>query len=1142
MKSAEIYHNSHDIYYRDPFGAVEAGTIVHLRLRLAKNIKMKAVYLRVWQEQSGERLIKMRAAETDSDCIFMRAELPAAAEGCLIWYYFMIELADGKTIYYGNNERQQGGEGMRYDQLPPSYQLTVYDKGARTPDWFKGAVMYQIFPDRFCRAQTEGLPQKRDAVYHLSWQDKPFYFKDVDTKEIIAYDFYGGNLAGIQSKLAYLKELGIGVIYMNPIFQAQSNHRYDTGDYHTVDPLLGTNDDLKALCEAASEQGIRIILDGVFSHTGSDSKYFNRYGHYDSVGAYQSPDSPYREWYDFIEYPKVYNSWWGFDTLPNVQETTPSYMDFMIYKKDSVLKYWLGQGVSGWRLDVIDELPPKFSQAFFRELKHENPDNVLIGEVWEDASNKQSYGVPREYLCGHEMDSAMNYPFRKAVLDFLLGRADASATRNVLFSLYENYPKENFYAMMNLIGSHDVERVMTLLGEAPSAEGVPVIRQAEYKLPEENYVLAEKRLRMASLWQMTFPGVPCVYYGDEIGMQGYRDPYNRCPYEWEGGNMALRDWYKQIIALRNHTQAFKTGAFIPLVCGSDVFGYIRRIYNGCDVFGNKAEDDAYLVLFNRHKTNYICADIALEGIFSGRLQCLIGDEDAVEVCNGKASLKLAPLSGVVYRMKIDSKFDRGAGVLLHPTSLPGKHAIGDMGREAYRFVDFLAAAGQKFWQVLPLNPVACGDSPYQSPSAFAGNPALISLEMLAEDGLLDKAEIKPCRGADFAAVLTEKRRYIAKAYKRFQQKKAADYAAFCQEEVYWLDDYAVYMAIKDTYQKPWYTWPDKVKAAEPAALAREKAALSDKIDYYRFEQYVFFRQWRALKRYANERDIRIIGDMPIFVAHDSADVWANQSEFQLDSAGQPEKVAGVPPDYFSATGQLWGNPHYRWDVMRKNAYRWWKDRFKCLLSVVDVIRVDHFRGFESYWSVDGKAKTAMDGEWIKGPGQDFFLALRRTFGELPIIAEDLGLITNEVNELKDSLELPGMQVLHFAIRFDAAERVAFACAPNCIAYTGTHDNNTTVGWYEEDLNDEQRAALCQLLGVKKIDSHAVCHRLIEYLYACNASLAIVPMQDLLELDSRSRMNLPGSFGGTNWHWRLPQEWQKNGLADWLARLAVKNDR
>ena len=361
-------------------------------------------------------------------------------------------MEDG-TWYYGNNPEQLGGMGTLYDHVPPSFQITVFNKGAKTPDWFKHAVMYQIFPDRFSR-DGNAIIEKRGAVFHASWQDDPCYYKDPDTKEIVAYDFFGGNLKGIEKKLDYLKGLGISVIYLNPVFESESNHHYDTGDYHKIDPILGSNEDFRHLVDVAKAKGIRIIIDGVFSHTGSNSRYFNREGQYDTIGAFQSPDSPYFEWYNFRNFPYEYESWWNFSTLPDVKETTPSYMDFIIYDKDSVLHHWMKEGIAGWRLDVIDELPAAFSQSFFAELKKTDPDAVMIGEVWEDASHKVAYGVPREYLCGQEMDSAMNYPFRQILFDFLLGRTDAKMSLRRFESLRENYPRENFYAMMNLIGRH----------------------------------------------------------------------------------------------------------------------------------------------------------------------------------------------------------------------------------------------------------------------------------------------------------------------------------------------------------------------------------------------------------------------------------------------------------------------------------------------------------------------------------------------------------------------------------------------------------------------------------------------------------------------------------------------------------------
>ena len=472
-----VEHNSQNEFYRSPVGAAEATTGIRLRLKLElselgnvqPSIQIKA---RFWRERVGEMVYELLPEDPVGGEMYYSAHINMPERGCLLWYYFIITM-DGRTWYYGNNNERMGGVGILSDNPPSqSYQITVFNKGAKTPDWFKHSVMYQIFPDRFYR-KGNTLVEKKGAVYHASWNDKPCYYKDPDTREIVAYDFFGGNLAGIREKLGYLKDLGISVIYLNPIFESASNHHYDTGDYHKVDPILGTNEELKQLCADAKKMGIRIMLDGVFSHTGDDSRYFNKYGNYDTLGAYQSKESPYYDWYCFNNYPNGYESWWGFSTLPNVKEENPSYMKFIIENEDSVLKYWMKQGICGWRLDVVDELPEKFTQTFYKVLKEVDKDAVMLGEVWEDASNKSAYGVSREYLCGQELDSAMNYPFRQVVLDFLLGYADATQISKRLKSLMENYPKQNFYVMMNLLGSHDRERILTLLGEAPSQEGVP---------------------------------------------------------------------------------------------------------------------------------------------------------------------------------------------------------------------------------------------------------------------------------------------------------------------------------------------------------------------------------------------------------------------------------------------------------------------------------------------------------------------------------------------------------------------------------------------------------------------------------------------------------------------------------------------
>lgn len=1146
----QVEHNSQNAYYRSPVGAAEAGTKVKLGLRIQTKEAVNSVLLRLWSEREGEKLVQLQSTDDPlSETRYYQTRLNLPEEGCLIWYYFIIS-QDSGTSFYGNGNDQLGGVGEVYDHVPPSFQLTVFNKGAKTPDWFKHSVMYQIFPDRFCRVGDK-IIKKKGAVYHACWSDDPSYYKDPDTKEIIAYDFFGGNLKGIESKLDYLEDLGISVIYLNPVFESESNHHYDTGDYHKIDPILGTNEDFRHLVDTAKEKGIRIILDGVFSHTGSNSRYFNRYGRYDTVGAFQSKESPYYEWYNFRNFPYEYECWWNFDTLPDVTETTPSYMDFIINKEDSVLHHWLGEGISGWRLDVIDELPAAFSQAFFKELKASNPEAVMIGEVWEDASNKVAYGQPREYLCGREMDSAMNYPFRQILLDFLMGQVDGAYSMRRFESLRENYPKENFYAMMNLIGSHDVQRVLTIFGEASYYEGMPAIVQSRSKLTKEQRALGIQRLKMAILWQMTYPGVPSIYYGDEVGMQGFKDPYNRRPYPWENGDTALRDIVRAMIHMRNDHIALQTGALLPLYSEGDVISYARTIQGESDVFGQEAKDEAFVVVFNRNKEEKRTVTVDVSDFAEGTFVDVTDGDNVYETSFGKLTIKVPPLMGLLlqYREK-PRKYPRKAGVLLHPTSLPSKYGCGDLGKEAYAFLDFLAAAGQKIWQILPLGPVGYGYSPYQSPSAFAGNTLLIDLDALIDRKWLTPAEVRVSFASgsssfvDFGRVISFKQKALKKAFTRFQKDASvrADYEAFCQKEAHWLDDYALFLAAKrESHDKPWTEWYDGLKNRLPKALAELGRRYEEHIAFVKFQQYVFARQWERLHAYAKEKGIEILGDMPIFISQDSADVWANPDLFDLNEDGTPHTVAGVPPDYFSATGQLWGNPQYNWEAMKADGYVWWKRRFRKLYESVDIIRIDHFRGFESYWEIDGKAETAINGCWRKGPGKPFFDEIEKDLGKLPIVAEDLGIITEAVEKLRDDCGFPGMKVLHFTLHFNENGRLGFVAPENSIVYTGTHDNNTTAGWFQKDIDDTTRSAVAALVHADENRPEEVAKKLITFAYASNARIAIVPMQDILGLDDRARMNTPGTVG-LNWKWCLKPNYLEKIDAGYFKQLSAKYER
>ncbi|SKA75605.1 4-alpha-glucanotransferase [Caloramator quimbayensis] len=642
------YHNSQDSFYRNPFGAVPVGENVLIRLSVSSSLKVKRAILRLWKD--NEIKIEMRLAKTDKDFFIYEAYASCSTLG-LLWYYFIIETYD-KTYYYCNNDEQLGGEGVLRDSFGNSYQITVYDKNYKTPDWFKEAIVYQIFVDRFYNGnEDKRIPYRENALFHSNWYETPLYKEDEKSGVYEPKDFFGGNLLGVIKKLNYLRELGISAIYFNPIFKANSNHKYDTGDYSRIDPMFGNNEVFERLCSIAKTMGIRIILDGVFNHTGSDSIYFNKYGRYDSIGAFQSKDSPYFKWYKFIDYPNIYESWWGFDTLPNVNELEESYMDFIIRNDDSICKIWIKKGAKGWRLDVVDEIPDEFLKEFRRAVKDVDSDAVIIGEVWEDASNKESYGKKREYLLGHELDSVMNYPFRNMVIDYILYKKSAKDFKRRILSLYENYPKESFFSLLNLLGSHDVIRILTVLGEAPPESSLSKGERAEYKLPLSGREIAKKRLKLAVLIQMTFPGTPCIYYGDEAGVEGYSDPFNRRTYPWGYEDLNILCYYKKMTRIRNSFDFLKTGEFIPFDYNEDVFGFIRYIENNTDVFNNRMENGIAVILINRSKDKDYKVTIDLRKKKVSRLYDLLNYNNKIKLKDGKLTAVLHPLEGKILSSK-----------------------------------------------------------------------------------------------------------------------------------------------------------------------------------------------------------------------------------------------------------------------------------------------------------------------------------------------------------------------------------------------------------------------------------------------------------------------------------------------------------
>ncbi|MCL1851780.1 MAG: 4-alpha-glucanotransferase [Peptococcaceae bacterium] len=1319
----DIFHDSHNGFFREPFGAVPCGETVTLRLAVRAAAPVR-VWVRLWME-GCEELVLMRSpgaaagAEAEvfgpaaGDYVFWEGSFVAPDQACLFWYYFVVEEATataavaaaaadwtdevwaslkGVRFYYGSNGRRLGGIGAMAGSVdcgsfgdcfhfeePPAYQITVFGRDNVAPAWYKQGIMYQIFVDRFHRGGgprwQHALPG-RQALFHQDWHDAPFYVRN-ENGGIDRWLFFGGNLDGVRQKLSYLRGLGVSILYLNPIFEAASNHKYDTGDYLKVDPLFGDEESLRVLVEEAREQGISLVLDGVFSHTGADSRYFNRPGFYPELGAYQSEQSPYAGWYCFERFPDVFSSWWGISDLPNVHEMEPSYLDFICRGPESVIRTWMRRGIRGWRLDVADELPDAFIRYVRAAMTEEDPEGVLIGEVWEDASHKVSYGELRQYFAGDELHGTMNYPFRALLLDFMVYRISAYDLCAGLMSLYENYPRENFFAAMNLLGSHDVERVLTLLGDPPAAEGLSEEEKRVYQMPAGSRALAVKRLNMLVLWQMAFPGVPCVYYGDEAGMEGFRDPYNRGPFPWGREDESIVHFFRRWMSLRREYGVLRDGD-MRLVWAEDVCGFWRlerpwaleaaEATEGLGVRGQgsgvrgqglvgrgmrdgeceserdgecESERDGrrgqtglnvrdgenievegcerVLVLINRSEADLSYRVVSgsrgeaereegngelAAGPSVWRQPCWarplnwaeadrweVVDLDAGERgewdCEAPYRVDLPALSARVLlfrpaRVSPERPWlARAAGVLLPVVSLPSRYGVGDFGTSAYEFVDVLVNAGQKVWQMLPLNPLDQVWSPYQSAGAMAMSPLYVDpvklvdvlreafpelaellpevVELLAGGAVRSSAgagvgygdEVEMGSRIDYAGAEELKGRLLRQVFAVWLRGEGlrtarslalrGQYDAFCERNAFWLEDYALFCALKaESGDLSWQLWDDAgLRGRDEAALAAARQRLRTEMEYVFFEQFVLNKQFDELRGYANKRGLLIMGDVPFYVAADSADCWAHQDMFWLRD-GVPSLVAGVPPDAFAEDGQRWGNPLYRWDVMACEGFSWWCARMRRAFDLFDFVRLDHFRGFAAYWEIPAEREDAREGQWVKGPGRYFFEVLRRELGEQArgIVAEDLGFWTPEVKILREIVDVPGMRVLQFENgNMDVDEDTVF--------FSGTHDNETLVGCDMWDMGcgmwDDGRERRASGGTERDLDRKAACRELMEQMYASRAGLVILPVQDVLSLDNRARMNVPGTDQG-NWLWRMGEDDLTDAAWAWLGETARRAGR
>lgn len=1083
-------HVTSEQEYRSPFGAVQLGGTVLLAIDVWAD-SVKSCTLRIWTDAHGEELITMDREQVGDHLHFSAQYTPA--ETGVVWYSFDIEAGDGAVWRYGARDGWTTGEGAFAYGEPPSFQITVYVPREHQPMWYREGIVYQIFPDRFARGEDweertqAALSEPRGGVPRAiieDWETPPTYKRNADTS-VARWDFYGGNFEGIREHLDYLANLGVTVIYLNPIFEAASNHRYDTADYLRIDPMLGDEQSLRDLCADAEAHGISIILDGVFNHCGRDSRYFNRDNTYAEPGAWQGEQSPYRDWFTFYD-DGTYACWWGNPDLPNFNEDAPGYHE-LICGEDGVVRKWMRCGVRGWRLDVADELPDEFIADIKTAAVTEREDALLLGEVWEDASHKLAYGRIRQYFEGEELDGTMNYPLRTAVLAYMRNEISANELADRIEELRENYPPDNFYSSLNLMGSHDRERLFTMLGNAPYADSLSERDRESYRLPQNQASLATSRLWIVALLQMTLPGVPCIYYGDERGLEGFRDPYNRATFPWEGDRVRMdcTTIYRNAIALRKTLPLFVSGSFEPFAANKDVFGFWRR-----DVEGR---NDNVCVLVNASLSTSHTVRVPM--VAESVSDVISGGDPAIS--HGQAEVFLWPLGSTVLHFHNEQRLQKplkpGMGVLCHITSIPNGGRPGTLGAPAHRFIDWLAESGQRYWQVLPVNPADEFGSPYAGLAAFAGNTSLLEHSM--DETLL------MLRGLD----------------------GDEDYRRFCEENDYWLTPYATFRAIKaHLNEAQWTFWPERYHTYSPDLA--DTPELRGLVEANKRLQYEFSREWNDLLDYAHERGVLIIGDMPMYVSGDSADVWSNPEIFDLDERGRPQHLAGAPGDAFTPEGQLWGNPTYRWNVLAETNYEWWMRRFERAFQLYDYVRLDHFIGFSSYYKID-KGKLPKDGSYAFGPGLALFEEAYKRFGQLPFIAEDLGLITPAVRALVSATGFPSMDVVQFS---DDDVRYSYEPKKGAVAYTGTHDNQTLVGWCESHF------------GLEEDKAGELADGIIKRVLASDASVAILPLQDVLGLDDTARMNVPGKAEG-NWSWHADDQAVEEA-SERLRKLAEKSGR
>jgi len=639
-----LQHNTTVAFDRYPQGALPAGSQVRMRVSIQSSSEPDRVEMRVWDGE--EHYFPMRPLGAREGKRLYEVQVEVSEKPCLYWYRFEATTG-GRRETLGAPDDSGCGEGVMGART--DFQITVYDPAYKTPSWMCDGVMYQIMVDRFYHGEgTDALMHTKDATgveLHDKWDEMPF-LNVSENGDNFAHDFFGGNLEGVRQKLPYLKDLGINVIYFNPIFEARTNHKYDTGDYTKVDPMFGDEAKLRQLCKEAKDMGIRIMLDGVFSHVGDDSVYFNRRGNFgEDVGAFRNQKSPYYKWFNFKNWPSEYDCWWGFRTLPNVNEMDEDFRRHILSGENAVIKHWVRQGTSGWRLDVADELPMEFLRELRKEVKSVDEEAAVLGEVWEDASHKVAYGAMRSYVLGDTLDSVMNYPLREALIDFLMGRKNACAVVSALTSIMHNYPKPFLYSLMNLMGSHDRPRIINVLA-GNDGNDIPRDKRAVHELSQEERMIGILRERMMLRMMVSVPGMPCVYYADEAGMEGCADPFCRRTYPWGSEDKQLLSYYRGMIAMRNSNQVLRTGECRFIAPCSTVLGVIRYTENGTDALGRKAANACAVTLINR-SARAVTVYLTCEDLMGA--QEIVSDRDEAHVARaGAFTVQVPGMHGVTY--------------------------------------------------------------------------------------------------------------------------------------------------------------------------------------------------------------------------------------------------------------------------------------------------------------------------------------------------------------------------------------------------------------------------------------------------------------------------------------------------------------